>query len=203
MTEKAQQPTSFYLTPENQEKARQIIAQYPAGKQASAILPLLHLAQKQAGGWLPRAAMDHVAELLGLAPIRAYEVATFYTMFNLEPVGKYLIQLCRSTPCWLRGADQISALCQEKLGIKPGQTTPDGLFSLVEVECLGACACAPVAQINDDYYEDLTPENFAHVLDELAAGRRPTPGPQSGRKGACPQTCQACAEGKGKDGSAC
>lgn len=198
----------FFFTPENEARVKEIVAQYPEGRQASAVLPLLHLAQKQAGGWLPRAAMEKVAEMLAMPPVRVYEVATFYTMFNLEPVGKYLIQLCRSTPCWLRGGDRIAAVCYDKLGLKPGQTTEDGLFSLVEVECLGACSCGPIAQINDDYYEDLTPEIFTRILDELAAGRTPKPGPQSGRKGAepfkgagacagtCPQAAEADKAGK-------
>jgi NADH-quinone oxidoreductase subunit E len=145
------QPQNFFFTPENLAAAKKIIAKYPAGKQASAVLPLLDMAQRQAGGWLPRAAIAYVAELLEMPAIRAFEVASFYTMFNLEPVGKYLVQLCRTTPCWLKGGEAIALACEEKLGIKLGETTPDGLFTLKEVECLGACVNAPVMQINDDY----------------------------------------------------
>ncbi len=154
-TARFEQPASFDFTPENLERAKAHIAKYPAGRQASAVLPLLDLAQRQHGGWLPRAAMDRVAELLGMAPIRVYEVATFYTMLNLRPVGRYLLQACTTTPCWLRGSEQVVSACEEKLGINVGGTTPDGLFTLVEVECLGACVNAPILQVNDDFYEDL------------------------------------------------
>ncbi len=148
-----EQPESFAFTEENMAKARAHIAKYPPGRQASAVLPLLDLAQRQSGGWLPRAAMDAVAQILGMAPIRVYEVATFYTMFNLRPVGRYLLQACTTTPCWLRGSDDIVAACTRKLGIGVGESTADGLFTLVEVECLGACVNAPILQVNDDYYE--------------------------------------------------
>ena len=151
----AEQPESFEFTPENLEQAKAHIAKYPPGRQASAVLPLLWIAQEQHGGWLPRAAMDHVAALLEMAPIRVYEVATFYTMFNLRPVGRYLLQACTTTPCWLRGSDAVVEACERKLGIGVGGTTPDGLFTLVEVECLGACVNAPILQVNDDFYEDL------------------------------------------------
>jgi NADH-quinone oxidoreductase subunit E len=144
------------------------------------------MAQRQAGGWLPRAAMEHVAQVLELAPIRVYEVASFYTMFNLEPVGKHLVQVCRTTPCWLRGSDELTNLCRKKLGVELGETTKDDQFTLVEVECLGACVNAPMVQINDDYYEDLTPENFDRLLDDLAAGKKPKIGSQTGRQGSAP-----------------
>ena len=164
----AQQPEVFSFTPENLAKAKTFMAKYPPGKQASAVLPLLDLAQRQAGGWLPRAAMDHVAETLEMAPIRVYEVATFYTMFNLRPVGRYLLQACTTTPCWLRGSDAVIEACERKLGIGVGGTTPDGLFTLVEVECLGACVNAPILQVNDDFYEDLDgPATGATTLTEV------------------------------------
>jgi len=180
------QPANFAFTPENRAEADRIIAKYPAGRQASAVLPLLYVAQRQVG-WVPRAAMDHIAEILDMAPIRVYEVATFYTMFHLQPVGKYHLQVCRTTPCWLRGADKMTETCQKKLGIGLKEVTKDGLFSLVEVECLGACSNAPVVQINDDFYEDLDPKKLEWILDELAAGRVPQFGSQTGRKGAEPE----------------
>lgn len=179
--------TRFAFNADNMARARQIIAKYPAGRQASALIPLLDIAQRQHDNWLPRAAMDYVAGLLEMPPIRVYEVATFYTMFNLAPVGRHFIQVCRTTPCWLRGSDGITKTCRDKLGIEVGETTPDGKFTLKEVECLGACVNAPMAQINDDYYEDLTPESMARLIDDLAAGRKPSVGSQSGRQGSCAQ----------------
>ena len=176
----------FAFTPENKALAEKMIVKYPPGRQASAVLPLLDLAQRQVGGWLPRAAMDYVAATLDMAPIRVYEVATFYSMFNLKPVGKYLLQVCRTTPCWLRGADQLTETCQRKLGIGLKDTTPDGKFTLVEVECLGTCVNAPVVQINDDFYEDLDPAKMEKLLDALAKGKPVTPGSQSGRQGSAP-----------------
>lgn len=159
---------SFALTTANVARAKKIIAKYPEGKQASAVVPVLELAQRQNGGWLSRAAMDYVACLLDMPPVRVYEIATFYTMFNLTPVGKHHIQVCRTTPCWLCGSDKIVQACHNKLGIKPGETTADGQFTLSEVECLGACSCAPVVQINDDVYENMTPEELADTLKALA-----------------------------------
>ena len=180
------QPANFAFTAENKAEVDRVIKKYPAGRQASAVLPLLYVAQKQEG-WVPRAAMDHIAELLEMAPIRVYEVATFYTMFHLAPVGKYHLQVCRTTPCWLRGADQMTETCKKKLGIGLKETTKDGLFSLIEVECLGGCSNAPVVQINDDFYEDLDPKKLEWILDELAAGRVPKYGSQTGRIGAEPE----------------
>jgi NADH-quinone oxidoreductase E subunit len=185
-TAPVEQPESFAFLPENLAKAEAAIAKFPPGRQASAVLPLLHLAQKQAG-WLPRAAMEEVARLLGLAPIRVYEVASFYTMFNLRPVGRHLIQVCRTTPCWLRGADKLTEACGRRLGVGMREVTGDGLFSFMEVECLGACSNAPAVQIDDDYYEDLTPEALEAIIAELAAGRRPKPGSQTGRQGSAPE----------------
>jgi NADH-quinone oxidoreductase subunit E len=181
------QPDSFEFTAENQERARWYIAKFPPGRQQSAVLPLLHLAQRQHDGWLPRAAMDHVAHLLGMAPIRVYEVATFYTMFNLRPVGRYLLQACTTTPCWLRGSDEVVAACEKKLGIGMGGTSADGLFTLVEVECLGACVNAPILQVNnEDFYEDLDGPKTEALLDALREGRPPPPGSVIGRGGSAP-----------------
>jgi NADH dehydrogenase (ubiquinone) flavoprotein 2 len=181
------EPKSFAFTPENKAEAEKLIARYPAGRQQSAVMGLLWLAQRQCGGWLPRAAMEHVAETLGMAPIRVYEVATFYTMYNLKPVGQHHIQLCRTTPCWLRGSDALRETCEKKLGIGLKEVTPDGKFSLVEVECLGACVNAPMLQINDDFYEDLDPQRLEAVLDALARGEKPKVGSQTGRQGSAPE----------------
>ena len=181
-----QQPDTFEFTPVNVERARAHIAKYPPGREASAVLPLLDLAQRQMGGWVPRAAMDYVAGLLGMAPIRVYEVATFYTMFNLRPVGRYLLQVCTTTPCWLRGSDAVVAACEKKLGIGIGGKTEDGLFSMIEVECLGACVNAPVLQVNDDFYEDLDGSSTEALIDALRAGSPPPPGSVIGRHGSAP-----------------
>jgi NADH-quinone oxidoreductase E subunit len=181
------EPTSFAFTPENVERAKGFMAKYPPGRQASAVLALLDLAQRQNGGWLPRAAMDHVAGILEMAPIRVYEVATFYTMFNLKPVGRYHLQVCRTTPCWLRGADELTETCKRKLGIDLKGRTADGIFSLIEVECLGACVNAPVVQINDDFYEDLDAKKLEAILDALARGEKPEMGSQTGRQGSAPE----------------
>lgn len=178
-----EQPATFAFTPENLEKAKTIIAKYPPGRQQSAVMPLLDLAQRQMGNWLPRAAMDYVADLLAMPRIKAYEVATFYSMYNLKPVGKHFIQVCTTTPCWLMGSEAIVETCKKRLGVGLGETTPDDKFTLIEVECLGACVNAPMAQINDDYYEDLTPENTLALLDALAEGRPVKPGSQTGRRG--------------------
>lgn len=180
------QPANFAFSDENAARVTKILAKYPADRKASAVLPLLDLAQRQAGGWLPKAAMDHVAATLDMAPIRVYEVATFYSMFNLKPVGKHLIQVCRTTPCWLRGADDLTHTCKSKLGIGLKETTADGQFTLVEVECLGACVNAPVVQINDDFYEDLDPAALEKLLDALARGEKPKPGPQIDRQNSAP-----------------
>ncbi|HEX3414316.1 MAG TPA: NADH-quinone oxidoreductase subunit NuoE [Stellaceae bacterium] len=181
-----EQPDKFEFTPKNLERARAHIAKYPPGRQASAVLPLLWIAQEQHGGWLPRAALDHVAKILEMAPIRVYEVATFYTMFNLRPVGRYLLQACTTTPCWLRGSDAVVEACERKLGIGVGGTTPDGLFTLVEVECLGACVNAPILQVNDDFYEDLDAPATQALLDALRDGKAPLPGSVIGRQGSEP-----------------
>lgn len=176
----------FAFTPETMEQAEQVMARYPDGRQASATIALLDLAQRQNGGWLPGEAIEYVANLLGLAPIRVHEVASFYTMFNLKPVGTHFVQVCRTTPCWLCGSDDITQACLDTLGMGLGETTEDGRFTVVEVECLGACANAPMAQINDDYYEDLTPERMAEMIGDLKVGKPLPTGSQTGRQGSCP-----------------
>ncbi len=179
------QPKKFVFNKDNTEWANAQLTKYPEGRQQSAIIPLLWRAQEQSGGWLPEAAIRHVADFLKIAHIRALEVATFYTMFNLEPVGKFHVQLCGTTPCRLRGADDLEKLCKKKIG-EQGEVTGDGKFSWVEVECLGACVNAPMVQINADYYEDLTKDSFNQLLDALAAGKRPRPGPQVKRQFSAP-----------------
>ena len=179
------QPKEFSFTAENLDWAKDQIAKYPEGRQQSAIIPILWRAQEQAGGWLPQKAIEHVADLLGMANIRALEVATFYTMFNLEPVGTFHVQLCGTTPCVLRGADKLLKLCHDRIG-EQMHVTADGKLSWVEVECLGACVNAPVAQINIDYYEDLTPATFTKILDDLTAGKEVKPGPQVDRQLSAP-----------------
>ena len=180
------QPKQFAFSADNLAWAKQQIEKYPPGRQASAVIPLLWRAQEQHGGWLPEPAIRLVADMLEMAHIRVLEVATFYTMFQLEPVGKFLVQLCGTTPCMLRGSEELKKVCHRRIG---GQhhVTADGNFSWVEVECLGACVNAPMVQINADYYEDLTPESFEKVLDMLAAGKTPKPGPQVDRQFSAPQ----------------
>ena len=178
-----EQPKSFAFTPENLEKARAIIAKYTPGRQQSAVMPILDLAQRQNDNWLPLAAMDAVADMLGMPRVKAYEVATFYSMYNLKPVGKHFVQICTTTPCWLRGSDGIVGACKSKLGIDPGETTADRQFTVIEVECLGACVNAPMVLIGDNYYEDLTPERMEAMIDALREGRQITTGSQAGRHG--------------------
>ena len=174
---------AFAWTAENAEKAKAVIARYPAGRQRSAVMPLLDLAQRQIGaetrtqGWLPVPVIEYVAAALDMPFIRAYEVATFYTMYNLVPVGRYHVQVCGTTPCLLRGSDDVMAACKNR-GMTKGKTTPDGLFTLSEVECMGTCANAPMVQINDDNYEDLDYDSTVRILDALAAGEQPKAGTQ-------------------------
>ena len=175
------QPKEFSFNKDNLEWAKKQIAKYPEGRQRSAIIPLLWRAQEQVGGWLPEVAIRYVADFLGMAHIRALEVATFYTMFNLTPVGKVHVQLCGTTPCRLRGADDLEKVCRKRMG-EQMEVTGDGKFSWVEVECLGACCNAPMVQIGSDYYEDLTVESFEKILDAFAAGKTPKPGPQIDRQ---------------------
>ena len=180
------QPESFAFTPENMDWAATQIAKYPEGRQASAVLPLLWQAQKQGEGWLSEPAIRCVADMLDMPYMRALEVATFYSMFNLSPVGKYFVQLCGTTPCWLRGADDLKAVCRRQIG-EPGDISEDGKLSWIEVECLGACVNAPMVQINDDFYEDLTADTFERLLEDLRHGRNVMTGPQNGRQASAPE----------------
>jgi NADH-quinone oxidoreductase subunit E len=182
----------FQWTPENARQAKEIVGRYPEGRQMSASIPLLDLAQRQVGaetntqGWLPLPVMEFVARELDMAPIHLLEVATFYTMFNLAPVGRFHVQVCGTTPCMLRGSDDVLRACELR-GLRKGYTTEDGLFTLTEVECLGACANAPMVQINDHNYEDLTEQSMGAILDALARGETPKPGPQVDRQTSCPE----------------
>jgi NADH-quinone oxidoreductase subunit E len=181
------QPKEFAFTAENRAWAEQQIAKYPPGRQQSAIIPLLWRAQEQHGGWLPEAAIRHVSEMLGMAHIRGLEIATFYTMFLLEPCGrKAHVQVCGTTPCRLRGAEAILDVCRKRIHPEQHHVSADGDFSWEEVECLGACVNAPMVLIWNDTYEDLTRESFERVLDEFSAGRKPTPGPQIDRQWSAP-----------------
>ncbi|MBV8973389.1 MAG: NADH-quinone oxidoreductase subunit NuoE [Sphingomonadaceae bacterium] len=195
----AQRPrefADFAWTPENAAQAELILARYPEGRKASAVMPLLWLAQEQmaaatGSAWLPIPVIEYVAAQIGMPYMRAYEVATFYTMYNLKPVGKYLVQVCGTTPCLLRGSGEVMRACTEFAGVPgglvKGGTTADGLFTLTEVECLGACANAPMVQINADNYEDLDYTSTTRILDALAQGQTPAPGSQIGRVASCPE----------------
>jgi len=178
--------TPFEFTAENKSRAEAIMSIYPDGHKRAAVIPLLDLAQRQNGGWLPIAAMHHVAEFIGMPRMRVYEVATFYTMFIRQPVGKYHVQICTTTPCWLRGSDEILEAIKKNIGVGVGGTSQDKMFTLSEVECLGACVNAPMVQINDDYYEDLTVKDMDEILNDLRAGKVPPKGPRSGRFAAEP-----------------
>ena len=184
--------SAFAWTEANAHQAEVVIARYPPGRGHSAVIPLLDLAQRQVGtetntqGWLPVPVIEYIADQLGMPRIRVLEVATFYTMFNLAPVGRYHVQVCGTTPCLLRGSDDLFAACKDR-GLKKGHTTNGGLFTLSEVECLGACANAPMVQINDDNFEDLTFESMAAILDALARGETPKPGPQVERQTSAPR----------------
>ena len=183
--------SDFAWTPANAEEAKRIVALYPAGREASAIMPLLWLAQEQmaveaGSAWLPVPVIEFVAAQIGMPYMRAYEVATFYTMYNLKPVGRFHVQVCGTTPCQLRGSDDVMRACKDR-GLVKGGNTADGMFTLSEVECLGACANAPMVQINADNYEDLTYDTTLDVLDALARGETPKPGSQIGRTASCPE----------------
>jgi len=180
------QPESFEISAANVKKIKAIIAKYPKGKERSAVIPALDIVQRQAEGWLPVPAMNAVADILNITYIRVYEVASFYSMFNLEPVGTYFIQVCRTTPCWLRGSDKITNKCKDKLNIEKNGTSKDGKFTLVEVECLGACVNAPMVQINDDYYEDITPEIMESIIDDLSNDKKVKIGTQIDRQNSAP-----------------
>ena len=179
------QPASFAFNADMMALAKKIIAKYPAGRQASAVIPLLDLAQRQEG-WVTKPAIEEVAKILDMAPMRVLEVATFYTMFNLSPVGKTHVQICTSLSCWLRGSNDVVRACKEKLGIGMGARTADGAYSLGELECAGACVNAPVVQIGDDYFEDLDYASTGKLLDAFKRGEKPKVGSLTGRDGAAP-----------------
>ena len=176
----------FEFSAENAPIVERVLAKYPPDRKASAVLPLLHIAQRQHGGWLPRAILDHVADLLGMPRIRVYEVATFYDMFNTTPTGRVQIRVCKTTPCWLRGSDDVMKACAETLGIEVGESTADGRFYLREFECLGACANAPMMWVDDDFYEDLDEARTREIVEALKRGERPSPGSQTGRTASMP-----------------
>ncbi len=188
-----EQPASFAFDAESEAQIAMIVARYPEGKQASAVIPALYLAQRQmkrttGSAWVPVKAMDAVAHRLGMAPIRVYEVATFYFMFNMRPVGTYHLQVCTTTPCWLRGSDQITEACRAATGIQGwGETSADGVFTMTEVECIGACVNAPVLQVDDDFYEDMDTEKVNQLLAALRRGERPPVGSMAGRQRAAPE----------------
>jgi NADH-quinone oxidoreductase subunit E len=181
----AQQPDSFAFSAENLEHAKAVIARYPEGRQASAVMPLLDMAQRQ-HGWLSQATIEYVANMLGMPTIRALEVATFYTMYDLEPVGKHRVRVCTSVPCWLRGSAEVVSACEKALGVGLGGTSADGGFTLEEVECMGACVNAPMIQIDDDYYEDLDTASTERLLEAVKRGETPTAGPQVARQTSAP-----------------
>ena len=186
-----EQPTHFAFDADSEAQVAKIIARYPAGKQASAVIPLLYVAQRQMGrltgsAWVPRVAMDVIGERLSMPPIRVYEVATFYFMFNMKPIGRFHLQLCGTTPCMLRGSDDVMRACHDAAHVKVGQTSADGLFTLTEVECLGACVNAPVLQVDDDYYEDLDYDRTVALIEALKRGERPKAGSTIGRQTSAP-----------------
>jgi NADH-quinone oxidoreductase subunit E len=188
-----EQPASFALDAESEAEIAKIVARYPAGRQASAVIPALYIAQNQmkrltGSAWLPVKALDAVAARLGMAPIRVYEVATFYLLFNTKPIGKYHLQVCTTTPCWLRGSDEVTTACRKATGIKGwGETSDDGAFTMTEVECLGACVNAPILQVDDDFYEDMDAEKVTELLAALRRGERPVPGSMAGRQTSAPE----------------
>ena len=182
-----EQPSSFEFNKKNLEEAKKIIKNYPEEKQQSAVMPLLYLAQKQNDNWIPLVAMKYIAKFLNMPYIKVYEVATFYTMYNLSPVGKYFFQICTTTPCMIRGAYDIVNVCKEKISNKENQLSKDKTCSWIEVECLGACINAPMMQINNDYYEDLNKEKILKILDEISNNKMPKPGSYRGRSNSEPE----------------
>ena len=188
-----EQPASFAFDAESEAEIARIVTRYPAGRQASAVLPVLYIAQNQmkrhtGSAWVPVKAMDAVGARLGMAPIRVYEVATFYFMFNTKPIGKYHLQVCTTTPCWLRGSDEITAACRQETGIQGwGETSADKMFTMTEVECLGACVNAPLLQVDDDFYEDMDAGKVTELLAALRRGERPKPGSMTGRQTSAPE----------------
>ncbi len=199
------EPDSFAFDAESEAKITTILKRYPEGKQASAVIPLLYVAQRQMGrltqsAWVPRVAMDVIAERLSMPPIRVYEVATFYFMFNMKPIGRHHLQLCGTTPCMLRGSDDVLRACKDAGGLKGvGDTSADGVFTLTEVECLGACVNAPILQIDDDYYEDLDYESTVKLLEAFKRGERPKPGSAIGRMASAPAGEQTVLTGRGDE----
>lgn len=189
----------FEFTTHNREWAGEQVKKYPAGYQASAVMPLLTRAQDQNEGWLNMAAIEHVAEFLTMPFIRVYEVATFYTMYNLKPVGKHVIEICTSTPCWLRGSDDVVAAAKDELGIGFGETTTDGRFTLLEVECAGACVNAPVCAVHRKYYEDLDDQSMRHIIRSLKGDKSPKAGPQIERQTSAPVGGATTLRGGGAD----
>jgi len=185
MLEVTQDGGPFVFTDDNRAELDAIIAKYPTGRQRSAVMPALYLAQRQNGGWISREAVEHIAEVLDMPKIQVLEVATFYTMYNLKPIGRYHVQVCGTTPCWLCGSDEVFRACKD-MGLEKGKTTGDGLFHLTEVECLGACVNAPMIQINDDYYEDLDYDSTKALLEAFARGETPKPGTQVDRQFSAP-----------------
>lgn len=176
----------FAFSDANLAEARKVLARYPQDRKQSAVLPLLHLAQAQHGGWLPRAVLDYVADFLGIPRIRVYEVATFYDMYNTQPTGRVQVRVCTTTPCWLCGSDDVVRACRETLGVEVGESTEDGRFFLREFECLGACANAPVLWVDDDFYEDVDYAKTKSIIEALKRGERPKAGPQNGRTASMP-----------------
>ena len=177
------QPSSFKFSKENEAEVRRLVDKYPKGRQASAVMPLLDLAQRQHENWIPMKAIELIAKKLDMAEIRVLEVATFYTMFNLKPVGQFFLQACTTTPCWLRGSDDMMRAIKDRYNISSGETSPCGRFSLLEVECLGACVNAPILQVNDDFYEDLDYQTTSELLESLEAGVPLPVGSVLGRSG--------------------
>ncbi len=188
-----EQPATFEFDAESAAEIDRIVAKYPPGRQASAVIPGLYVIQRQMkrdtdSAWVPVKGMDALAERLGMAPIRVYEVATFYFMFNMAPIGKYHLQLCTTTPCWLRGSDEVVAACREATGIKGWkETSADGLFTMTEVECVGACVNAPILQVDDDFYEDMDREKTLALIAALREGKPPKPGSMIGRQNSAPE----------------
>ena len=176
-----EQPDKFEFTSENLEKVKKLIKKYPEGKQQSAVMPLLYLVQKQNNNWIPLAAMKYIGKILKMPYIKVYEVATFYTMYNLSPVGKYFIQVCTTTPCMIRGAYELVNVCKNKISKNQNEITVDSKCSWTEVECLGACVNSPIVQINDDYFEDLNKEKISKIIDKILDGKKPEPGSYKGR----------------------
>jgi NADH-quinone oxidoreductase subunit E len=199
------EPESFAFDAESEAKIAIILKRYPEGKQASTVIPLLYVAQRQMGrltdsAWVPRVAMDVIAARLSMPPIRVYEVATFYFMFNMKPIGRHHLQLCGTTPCMLRGSDDVLRACKDAGGVKGvGDTSADGMFTLTEVECLGACVNAPILQIDDDYYEDLDYESTVKLLEAFKRGEKPKPGSAIGRMASAPAGEQSVLTGRGED----